>query len=257
MKTNKRLCSCTICKNVLTSNNLSIHYNSKQCQTGTLFSSFRENQDRSLKCKFCDKIGSSVNSIVQHELYCKSNPEKKVKKSSFGMLGKKGKGSNQFAKAKKLGLPIPKMSSETKEKIKEANRHKPRAYSSKEANRAIEEILNRLDGYDYGRVKSAKNNGEFFLTENRKNYYLYDLCFRDLKLIVEYQGTSYHPKNLDENFIPPYKSMGTKAEIWNKDRLKENLAKANGFDIDYIWSDNVENDINKIVEKVKKLLTEK
>ena len=47
-------------------------------------------------CKFCDKECKSLNSKAQHELYCKLNPDAKIKKASMGMLGKSG--SNQFIK---------------------------------------------------------------------------------------------------------------------------------------------------------------
>jgi predicted transcriptional regulator len=43
-----------------------------------------------LKCNYCNRDEKSANSKVQHELYCKSNPDAKVKKASMGMLGKQG-----------------------------------------------------------------------------------------------------------------------------------------------------------------------
>jgi hypothetical protein len=173
------------------------------------------------------------------------------------MLGKKGSGENQFTKAKKLGLPVPIVSTSTRKKLSESNKNNQKSYSSKEGNAAIEKLLKLLDGHNYGRIKSFIHGGEMFLTENRENYYFYDLCFRDLTIMVEYQGIAYHPKSLDSNFIPPYKSMGTEFDVWKKDRLKENLAKHNGFEVEYIWSDNADNDIKRISEKIKNLLQSK
>lgn len=56
-------------------------------------------------CKFClqESKKQNKNSLVNHERCCPSNPDRKYRN---GMAGKKG--SNQFSKAKKLGLPIPK-----------------------------------------------------------------------------------------------------------------------------------------------------
>lgn len=173
------------------------------------------------------------------------------------MLGKKNLANNQFTKAKKLGLPVPIVSDETRQKMRESNRANPRSYSSKEGNAAIEKLLKVLDGHSYGRIKSSAHDGEMFLTEDRKKYYFYDLCFRDLKMMVEYQGVAYHPKSPDSDFIPPYKSMGTKLDVWEKDRLKEGLARQNGFDVEYIWSDNADDDIKRIAEKIKNLLQSK
>lgn len=165
------------------------------------------------------------------------------------MLGKKG--GNQFTKAKQLGLPPPVITEETRKKLSDATKNNPKSYSSKEGNSAIKRLLTMLDGYDCGRIKSSVHDGEMFLTEDRGKYYFYDLCFRDLGVMVEYQGVAYHPKSPDSDFIPPYKSMGSKLDVWEKDRLKEGLARQNGFDVEYIWSDNADNDIRQIAEKIK------
>ena len=61
-----------------------------------------------LICNFCNKECKSNNSLKNHERCCVKN-ENRVYRN--GMLGKKG--SNQFTKAIKLGLPIPVMTKET------------------------------------------------------------------------------------------------------------------------------------------------
>jgi hypothetical protein len=76
----------------------------------------------------------------------------------------------------------------------------------------------------------------------------------DLKYIVEYQGIAYHPKSVTEDFKVPFKSMGTKEEVWNHDRMKEQAALEHGFTVRYIWSDNVENDIQLVIEELKNIL---
>jgi len=68
-----------------------------------------------LYCSYCKRPEKSKTSKVQHELYCKENSERRIKKSSYGMLGKKG--SNQWIKG--TGKPI---SEEGKEKIRQTNR---------------------------------------------------------------------------------------------------------------------------------------
>jgi hypothetical protein len=59
-------------------------------------------------CNFCNKECKNNNSLKNHERMCVKNENRVYKK---GMLGKKG--SNQFTKAKELGLPIPIMTKET------------------------------------------------------------------------------------------------------------------------------------------------
>ena len=68
-----------------------------------------------LTCKYCSRNEKSLTSKSQHEIYCKSNPNKKIKKPSMGMLGKKG--SNQYIK----GTATP-LTDSGREKIRETNR---------------------------------------------------------------------------------------------------------------------------------------
>lgn len=254
--TNKLLCCCCICGNEITTNSLSIHYKSKQCLSGELFSQkIKRIASRSLKCTFCDFVGKNTNSISQHELICKFNPNKKYKKPSYGMKGKtNGEGSNQYKKARQLGLPVPKMNDDVRKKLQQGWRLAPKSYSSKQGTQAIQKLLNLLIDINYGKVYHAGIGREFWLTENREKYYFYDCCFKDLMLIVEFQGTAYHPKSLLEEFRVPYKNMGTQEDCWNKDRLKEKLAINNGFTVEYIWSDNINDDIEKIVLIIRKKL---
>lgn len=55
-----------------------------------------------LICQYCNKECKNKNSHTNHERTCPKNPDRKYKN---GMTGKKG--SNQFIKAKELGLPKP------------------------------------------------------------------------------------------------------------------------------------------------------
>jgi hypothetical protein len=55
-----------------------------------------------LKCKYCGRECKNKNSLTQHEIRCKSNPNGIIVKPSYGMLGKKGK--NQYIKAKETGI---------------------------------------------------------------------------------------------------------------------------------------------------------
>ncbi len=61
-----------------------------------------------MNCKYCDKQTKSRNANTQHEIRCKSNPDRIIVKPSYGMLGKKG--ANQYT----YGAV---MSEETREKI--------------------------------------------------------------------------------------------------------------------------------------------
>lgn len=55
-------------------------------------------------CTFCGKVCKNQNSLRNHERLCKMNPERQ---ETYLMKNKDHARSNQFIKAKKLGLPIP------------------------------------------------------------------------------------------------------------------------------------------------------
>ena len=65
-----------------------------------------------LKCPHCKKQLKNNNSWLSHVRLCKENPNRAP--SPYGTLGKKG--TNQYIKAAKLGLPIPKQTEESKQK---------------------------------------------------------------------------------------------------------------------------------------------
>lgn len=67
-------------------------------------------------CKYCGRKTNSKIGNKCHERYCKKNPNRKICLGNNGAT-KGYKGHNQYTKAKELGLPIPKMSEETKKKI--------------------------------------------------------------------------------------------------------------------------------------------
>jgi len=110
-------------------NNL-IEYN-KKIKNGEIIINNNTNDDK-LYCKFCEKKCKNLNSLKQHEIRCKLNPDKiecKFNKSNntFSEYNKKVKsgeikGSNQYVKAKRLGLEKPIMSDETRKKISEAGK---------------------------------------------------------------------------------------------------------------------------------------
>jgi len=76
------------------------------------------------QCKYCNKVCKNNNSLVQHEIRCKLNPDKiKIRNLSgkdnpnYGNLGK-----NQYTYANENNLPKPEISEETHLKLSIAKR---------------------------------------------------------------------------------------------------------------------------------------
>lgn len=205
-------------------------------------------------CKFCSKLASNLNSKSQHELYCKSNPLRKIKKSSMGMLGKKG--TNHYTKAKNLGYNA-ECSPETKLKISLANIGKvwSEERKQKHSEKMKEVAANNPESYDAatlrGRTKQYIVDGvrcqglwevDFFKWCKNNNV----LCERNQKgFKYEWDGIrTYYP-----DFFLPEKDLyvEVKGYTTEKDKAK--------------WSQFVENllivdkdDIKEIRENTFKLI---
>lgn len=75
-------------------------------------------------CQYCGKECKNKNSLAQHEIRCKMNPNKIKVTSNFSEYNNKVKDgtlkklyTNQFTKAKILGLQIPNVSDDTRFKL--------------------------------------------------------------------------------------------------------------------------------------------
>lgn len=120
-------------------------------------------------CKFCGKICKNDNSQRNHERLCKLNPDRdfiKPKTDNFYSAMAKRKTSNQFLKARELGLNIPK----------NGNFGKPSKFKhhSEETKKRISETM-----------KKRCNGKSIWATqiEKRKSYaeQYFDNCFPQLK----------------------------------------------------------------------------
>jgi hypothetical protein len=112
-------CSCLNCRDVVAVKQLSRHYD-RCIVKGGKHVGRKYPKPASLHCQHCQQERKNENSLRQHEIRCSSNPNAIPISPSFGVRGKKG--TNQFTKARNLGLPIPKISNATKEKMFETRK---------------------------------------------------------------------------------------------------------------------------------------
>lgn len=123
-------------------------------------------------CQFCKKECKNLNSLRQHEIRCKLNPNRKVYISNFIKYNNDVKNgiiqklyTNQFTKAKELNLPIPIVSDKTKVKIGKAWRGKTHTEEEKQKisegiRKAIKEHPESYSSMNVnGRVKQYEYNG--------------------------------------------------------------------------------------------------
>jgi len=81
-----------------------------------------------------------------------------------------------------------------------------------------------------------------YVDNNRNNYYFYDFCLWNKKIIIEFQGDYWHrnPQTYEYNL--------ENLSIWLKDDHKKEVAEENGFTILYVWESDYKNDKEKIIK---------
>jgi hypothetical protein len=126
-------------------------------------------------CKYCNKECKNKNSLAQHEIRCRLNPNKIAIQPNFSKYNEKLRlglvtktNTNQYVKSKNLGLPKPEISEETKEKFAKIWRGRKHTEESKQKISASMKrvVRERPESYSAsnvnGRVKKVEYNGIIF-----------------------------------------------------------------------------------------------
>lgn len=123
-----------------------------------------------LKCKYCQKECKNKNSLIQHEIRCKYNPnrilssyyfmDKKNQKKLINLRKEKGF-QNQYSKAKTLGLPKPICSDETRKKLSIAAINRPKEFTQSIGRKISQTIRKKVE------------RGEWHTSLSKKMHYNY------------------------------------------------------------------------------------
>ena len=175
-------------------------------------------------CRYCGKVCKNKNSLAQHEIRCKENPNK----ISLDYLSNRDQSlikrnpSNQFIKAKELGLPQPtiaastrlklsnvwkgkKHSEDSKQRISKAMqiavRENPDSYSSSNVNGRVKKVIYKditLDSQwevdfvvwldEKGVIWERPNKGFEYDYKDKKHIYYPDFYLPDYNVYVEVKG---------------------------------------------------------------------
>ena len=131
--------------------------------------------DTVYKCKYCGKICKNKNSLAQHVIRCKFNPDKIDIGHSIMNLKKYNKmlsdgdiikyNSNQYTKARNLGLPVPEVTQETRLKLSENSKGRTHTVESRDKiSQSMQRVVReRPESYSAsnvnGRIKKIEYNG--------------------------------------------------------------------------------------------------
>ena len=121
--------------------------------------------------------------------------------------------------------------------------------------------------YRYLRRRGFLSSDIFWGIQGSKEYFIrnsndikfYDFCVPKLKIIIEYNGSYYHPRKKDIennniNFVN-CKNIEEVLSLYNKDQEKIKLAESNGYKVLQLWGeDGSDNNIKKGIEFLKENL---
>lgn len=149
--------------------------------------------------------------------------------------------------------PKSKKHKKAKETVIAENRGKYSRYKGKgPVSKSSTSFFDKLKDYFDLDLKYGKKNTELklFDEENMCNYY-YDSVDYSKKLIIEYHGVGFHPKENELDWIGVYGE--TYESKRKKDLRKEEIAILNGYRYVAIWSDE---SLYEACKKIEEFLDE-
>jgi len=168
------------------------------------------NKSQILYCQYCGKECKNLNSLKQHECRCQLNPNKidlsYIRESNKKRIYKTGfKGTNQFIKAKELGLEIPKVSNETKEKISKIWKGKklPKEMKEKIKKSIKEKVKNENWHLSFSKSRTIEYNGIKFLGSWEVKFAKY-LDNKNIKWERPHKTYKYIFENETHRYLPDF-----------------------------------------------------
>lgn len=135
--------------------------------------------------------------------------------------------------------------------------------ASKESLRLFNDIVEKIQDLNLTCYYGHSNGKEWWLKTKDGKVKFYDFTIPELKLIIEYQGERYHPnpeklsKEEWKEWKIPYNNT-TADEVYANDQEKYQLAMENGWQIIYVWSNNVnDNTVDDLLSTIKNIFNSK
>ena len=97
-----------------------------------------------LVCQFCSKECKNQNSLRNHERLCKLNPDRQYTLFADSDFMKNRKWTNQYTKAKALGLPKPTISEHTRKKYSDGNKKRSSEFTKNIGKKISKTVRNKV-----------------------------------------------------------------------------------------------------------------
>jgi hypothetical protein len=208
-----------------------------------------------LDCEFCNKVIENKRSLIQHERFCKLNLNRQFTAFHVDHPNyKKPTASNQYIKAKKLGLPKPELTAEQRKAIsdKSIERYKSKSQEAKnQISVTISKTVNQKVKNGIWHTSLAKNmhynyNG-IDLHGSWEYRYAKWLDGKQIKWRRPKESFSYIFENKERRYTPDFYLIDTNEYIEIKGfKSSKDEAKWNQFPKNLKLKILVENDLKDI-----------
>jgi hypothetical protein len=191
-----------------------------------------------MKCKFCPKICKNPNSLRQHQIRCKHNPDRR----SLPIPTNKGnKGRNQFSKAKDENRVVI-ISEETRKKLSKASKGRKLSKETKDKIRKSMQLAVEKypESYSWGNISKRIRRYEYYDSFGEKTTLVgsWEKCVAEaldqdnIKWIRPKKGFKYmwedHPRTYFPDFYLPDYDLYVEVKGKERDRdLKKYDAVSN------------------------------
>jgi very-short-patch-repair endonuclease len=115
--------------------------------------------------------------------------------------------------------------------------------------------------YKYLRRSGIEKNDIYFGISGSKEYFvhldskfvIFDFTILSKRIIIEFNGTTFHPKSPDDHSWKSVYNNETSEEAYKRDQIKLEMAKKSGFTVITIWSDvDHQENLKHIIETYEK-----
>jgi PhoH-like ATPase len=143
------------------------------------------------------------------------------------------------------------LNSKTKEELDGINRRKMVSLTkaSKSSLKVFSKVIEELKLTNY--FIGIEGNREFFISDKTGKIGFYDFTLPDEKLIIEFNGCVWHPKDGQTHWKSIHSDILYEEALYN-DRIKIEKAERHGFKVLVIWDDvSVEENVQKCLTFLK------
>jgi very-short-patch-repair endonuclease/uncharacterized protein YlzI (FlbEa/FlbD family) len=215
------------------------------------------NKSRGVTLHNLIKKHGKAEGILRFEKYCKQQSETSTLEYIFNKFGEERANEILDAKGKRIKYFERTYGENAIEKYVEYWNNIKNPYYSKISIELFNLLIFEMRLEEYKMYYGEYEYGIY--DKKTSQYFKYDFTIPELKLIIEFNGDSWHanPSIYSKDDKPhPINKEVTSRELWKYDEVKKKAAEANGFTVLYVWENEYRNNFENMYIILKERINE-